>query len=155
MVEFIIAHSNKFHVACIGEGGDYNPGCFWSMGLESWTKIFNNIFGGPPWGDTLKNYVGFSPFFSVENIKTPLLMEFAGAALIAFEMYVPLRYLKVPAELVIYDGEEHNFVKPKSRLASMKRKVDWFNYWFFDKRDPDKPNQYARWDEMKNREYKK
>lgn len=32
VVEFLITHSNKFHVASIGEGGDYNPGEFWLAG---------------------------------------------------------------------------------------------------------------------------
>lgn len=150
MVEFLIAHSNKFHVASIGEGGDYNPAGYWLSGNDLWSKILDNTFGGPPWGNTLKNYVAFSPFFNVDKIKTPLLMEFSGGAVMGLEMYTPLRYLNVPAELVIYKGEEHNFVKPKARIVSMKRKVDWFNYWFFDKRDPRNPEQYARWDAMRD-----
>lgn len=76
-------------------------------------------------------------------------MEFSGGALQGLEMYVPLRYLNIPAEFVVYDGEEHNFVKPKARLASMKRKVDWFNFWLFDKRDPTNPEQYSRWEQMR------
>src|SRR5437868_13025876 len=32
MVEFLISHSNKFRVACIGEGGDYNPAGYWISG---------------------------------------------------------------------------------------------------------------------------
>lgn len=149
VVEFLISHSTKFQVASIGEGGDYNPGEFWYSGNDTWAKIFDNTFGGPPWGKTLKNYLDFSPFFYVEKIRTPLLMEFSGGALQGLEMYVPLRYLNIPAEFVVYDGEEHNFVKPKARLASMKRKVDWFNFWLFDKRDPTNPEQYSRWEQMR------
>ena len=44
-------------------------------------------------------------------------------------MYVPLFCLGKPVEFVIYDDEEHNFVKPKARIASMAREVEWFNYW--------------------------
>lgn len=148
MVEFFISHSKKFQVASIGEGGDYNPGEFWSGG-NAWLQIFENTFGGPPWGKTLKNYVDFSPFFNVDKIKTPLLMEYSTCPLLGLEMYTPLRYLNIPAELVVYEGEEHNFVKPKARLASMKRKVDWFNYWLFDQRDSTNLEQYRRWDEMR------
>ncbi len=66
-------------------------------------------------------------------------------------MYIPLRYLGVPAELVTYSGEGHNFIKPKARIASMARKVEWFNFWFFDKRNPDpsKNEQYKRWEKMR------
>jgi dipeptidyl aminopeptidase/acylaminoacyl peptidase len=148
MVEFLIAHSNKFHVASIGEGADYNPSGYWLSGEDLWPKILDNTFGGPPWGNTLKNYVEFSPFFNIDKIKTPLLMEFSISGVPGLEMYSPLRYLNIPAELVIYKGEEHNFVKPKARIASMKRKVDWFNYWLLNKRHSNNPEQYARWDAM-------
>lgn len=151
IVEFLISHSNKFQAASIGEGGDYNPGCFWLTGMQQWTKIFNNVFGGPPWGETLKNYFDFSPFFQIDKIKTPLLMEFSQAAsCVGLEMYSPLRYLKTPVELVIYDDEEHNFIKPKARLASMARKVEWFNYWLLDKKELKKESQYHRWDKMRD-----
>ena len=152
VVEFLISHSNKFHVACIGEGGDYNPSGFWMGGHSAWPKIFQNIFGGPPWGKSLPAYLDFSPFFQVDKISCPLLMEFVapGSGAMGLEMYTPLRYLGIPAELVVYPGEEHNFVKPKARVASMARKLDWFNYWLLGKRDPDpkKLEQYERWDHM-------
>ncbi len=152
VVNFVISHSQKFHVACLGEGGDYNPGGFWAGGNFVWPKIYECTFDGPPWGETLKNYLEFSPFFQVDKIRTPLLLEYASASGdTGFEMYIPLRYLGIPAELVIYEGEEHNFVKPKARVASMARKLEWFNFWFFDKRNPDpkKQKQYERWEKMR------
>ncbi len=151
VIEFLISHSKRFHVACMGEGGDYNPSEFFMCGDMSWIEIFHNTFGGPPWGKSLLNYLDFSPFFLVDRIDTPLLMEFASDKIyFASEMYSPLRYLNIPAELVIYPGEQHNFVGPKARVASMARKLDWFNYWLQDKRDPDpsKAEQYERWDQM-------
>jgi hypothetical protein len=77
-------------------------------------------------------------------------MEFYTFSIGGLEMYVPLRYLNIPAEFVIYDGEKHNFIKPKARIASMKRKVDWFNYWFFNKRNSTESEQYIRWDKMRD-----
>lgn len=151
MVNFLISHSQKFHVACIGEGGDYNPGMFWIGGHPLWPRIFENMFGGPPWGATLKNYLQYAPFFQVDKISTPVLFEFASqSAILGLEMYAPLRYRGIPAEFVAYDGEEHNFVKPKARVASMARKLEWFNFWLLNKRDPhlDKLEQYERWDRM-------
>ncbi len=149
---FLIAHSQKFHAASIGEGGDFNPSGFWMSGSLTWPQIYKNIFGGPPWGSTLQNYLGFSPFFQIDKITAPILMEFAlGSGIGGMEMYVPLRCAGVPAEFVFYQGEEHNFVKPKARIASMKRKVDWFNFWLLGKQDPDpdKKMQYERWSQMR------
>ena len=157
IVNFMISHSQKFHVACLGEGGDYTPGGFWAGGRMIWPEIYESTFGGPPWGETLKNYLDFSPFFQVDKIRAPLLLEFASETGQGFEMYIPLRYLGVPAELVFYDGEEHNFKRPKARIASMARKLEWFDYWFFDKRNPNpaKREQYERWDSMRNEAIKK
>jgi dipeptidyl aminopeptidase/acylaminoacyl peptidase len=152
ITQFLISHSDKFHVACLGEGGDFNPSGFWLGGLPFSINEYENVFGGPPWGETLKNYSNFSPFFHIEKIKAPVLMEFAKElSIFGMEMYVPLRYLKKPVELVVYDGEEHNFVKPKARIASMERKVDWFNYWLLGKKNhhPDKQAQYERWSQMR------
>ncbi|NGX47926.1 MAG: Dipeptidyl-peptidase 5 [Chlamydiae bacterium] len=154
MVNFLISHSTKFKAACYGEGADYNPSGYWWCGDDGWAKIFHNTFGGPPWGETLENYRSFCPLFNIENIKTPVLMEYAeiGCMGYEFEMYVPLRILHKPAELVLYKDEEHNFVRPKARLASMKRKVDWFNFWILNKKDaaPILKEQYERWEAMKN-----
>ena len=150
IVQFLMAHSTKFKVACLGEGGDYNPAMAWTTGNKLGIEICNNLFGGPPWGHCLNNYVEFSPYFQVQNIKTPLLMEFAGGAVFALEMFVPLRHQNTPTELVFYEGEPHIFVKPKPRLASMQRKLDWFNFWFFDKKDSDNPEQYVRWSDMRD-----
>jgi dienelactone hydrolase len=150
IVEFLIGHSSKFKVACLGEGGDYNPGAVWSAGNSLYVNINRNLFGGTPWDITyLQNYVEFSPVYQVSKISAPVLMEFCGGAVNALEMYVPLRTQETPAELVFYDDEDHIFKKPKSRLSSMKRKVEWFNFWFYDKRDPTKAEQYERWDKMR------
>jgi len=154
VVEFLLAHSRmKFRAACVGEGGDYNPGGYWLWGMPTWPKIFQNAFGGPLTARTAASYLEFSPVLSVDRIDTPLLMEFRREAAVAgLEFLVPLRTLGKPAELVSYDGEEHNFVRPGARFASMNRKVDWFDYWMQGKADPDpaKAEQYARWRKMKS-----
>lgn len=157
VVNFLISHSQKFHVACLGEGGDYNPGGFWLGGHTMWPKIYDNMFGGPPWGTTLKNYLEFSPFFQVDKIRTPLLMEYSEGFDTGFEMYTPLRYLGVPAELVVYEGEEHNFVRPRARVASMARKLEWFDFWFFNKQweGSDKKEQYQRWNAMREEAFRR
>ena len=149
IVNFLLSHSDKFHVGALGEGGDYTPGMFW-YGGHRWVKISENIFGGPPWGKSLEAYLEFSPFYQVEKIQAPLLLEYGESALTGFEMLNPLRYLGIPAELVIYPNEEHNFVQPKARIASMARKVEWFDFWLNNKKNPDpaKLLQYERWEQM-------
>ena len=51
----------------------------------------------------------------------------------------------------ILKSEEHIFVMPKARVASMARKVDWFSFWLLNMQDPHpgKKAQYERWNRMK------
>jgi dipeptidyl aminopeptidase/acylaminoacyl peptidase len=151
VVQFVAAHSNLFQAFAMGEGGDWNPGGFWLSGSRVVTQIYHNLFGGAPHGQMLKAYEDFSPSMNVNNIHAPMLFEFAGQSPVGMELYVYMRDAKLPAELVFYDQEEHIFVKPRARLAAMARKVDWFNYWLLDEKDPNpaKQEQYRRWDEMK------
>ncbi len=152
IVEFMLTHSSRrFRVASLGEGGDYKPGGYWKFGDTSWPDIYGNIFGGPLSAKTVQAYLEFSPGMCFERIDTPLLMEFIGGSISGLETFVPLRHQRIPAEMVLYDGELHNFVMPVARFASMQRKVDWFNFWMLGKEDPDlaKAEQYARWRKMK------
>lgn len=151
IVEFILTHSpRRFRSASLGEGGDYKPGGYWKFGDTIWPDIYGNMFGGPLSAKTAQAYLEFSPGMRLEHIHTPLLMEFIGGSISGLETFVPLRHQRIPAELVLYDGELHNFVMPLARFASMERKVDWFNFWMLGKEDPDpaKTEQYARWDKM-------
>lgn len=152
IVEFMLTHSSRrFRAASLGEGGDYKPGGYWKFGDTIWPAIYGNIFGGPLSAETVGAYLEFSPGMRFERIDTPLLMEFIGGSISGLETFVPLRHQRIPAEMVIYDGELHNFVMPVARFASMERKVDWFNFWMLGKEDPDpaKAEQYARWRKMK------
>ena len=154
IVEFLLAHSKRrFSAAIIGEGGDYNPGGYWVFGAPGWPAIYVNTFGGPLNSRTAEAYLSFSPALNVERMTTPLLMEFVVEnGHYGFEIYVPLREARVPAELVTYDGEEHNFVRPTVRFASMHRKVDWLNFWMRGTEDnnPAKAEQYARWRQLRS-----
>lgn len=61
VVNFMLTHSNKIHAACLGEGCDYGIANFWHFGEQTWQGIYDNTFGGPPWGNLKK----LSSFFSI------------------------------------------------------------------------------------------
>jgi len=150
VVEFLLAHSKlPFKAACIGEGGGFNPSGYWMWGGRiRWPDIYKNLFGGPLTREHASAYLEFCPVLNVDQINTPLLMEFVlQGGPIGLEFYTPLRERRVPAELVFYDREEHVFTRPDSRFASMNRKVDWIEFWMSSKEDPEpaKAEQYLRW----------
>ena len=96
LTEYLISHSNKFQVASLGEGGDYDPSGTWMGGSYDTVKQTADVYGGPPWGDALPNYIDHSAFFNVDKIKTPFLMEYSTCPLLGLEIYTPLRYLNIP-----------------------------------------------------------
>ena len=149
VVEFLLTHSSRsYRAAAMGEGGDYNPSEYAAFGIATFPQIFVDLFGGPLSPQTAPAYFEFSPVLQAQKVHAPLLMEFSGRdGFFGLEMYVPLRVLGKPAELVTYDDEPHNFVTPRARLASMSRKLDWFNYWMRGQKDadPTKSAQYERW----------
>ena len=153
VVEFLLAHSKlHFKAACLGEGGDYNPGEYWIWGNRTWPAILTNLYGGPLTTKTAAGYLEFAPSLNVNKVNTPLLMEFATIGKnYGAEFYIPMREMGVPAELVFYDREKHNFERPTVRFVSMNRKVDWFNFWMLGTEDPApaKAEQYTRWKKMK------
>jgi hypothetical protein len=108
--------------------------------------------GGPPFGSTLPNWLGFAPAFNGNRVHAPVLMEYSPEeALYGLEMLAVLRRNGVPAEFVVYPKDGHVFVQPEHRYRSMERNIDWFRFWLQDQEDPDssKQAQYARWREMR------
>jgi len=152
LTEFAIAHSSLFKVASAANGGDWDPGIYWLMGNKGSREYYERIMGGPPYGETLKNWVEFSPAFNAHKVKTPVLMQFnPDQAMLGLEFFTALRVNNVPVEFVIYPDESHIFTQPVHRINSMKANLDWFNFWLKGEEDsdPGKTDQYKRWHKLK------
>jgi dipeptidyl aminopeptidase/acylaminoacyl peptidase len=152
LTEFAITHSPLFRVASVGNNGDYNPGAYWLSGWRAYRITMEKTFGGPPYGSTLTNWVGFSPAFNADRVRVPVLMEASSnEGVLGLEMFTALRHNNVPVEFVIYPEEGHVFMQPVHRRASMQRNLDWFRYWLLgtEDQDPSKREQYERWRRMR------
>jgi dipeptidyl aminopeptidase/acylaminoacyl peptidase len=152
LTEFAITQTNLFRAASVGNGGDYNPGLYWLQGRRTIRANYEHVMGGPPYGETLANWLAFSPAFNAHRAQSPILMEFNPLeGLAGLEMLAAFRRNDVPVEFVVYPGEGHILVQPKHRYHSMERNLDWFNFWLRDREDdgPSKQDQYARWRAMR------
>lgn len=148
------AQTNAFRVASIGNDGDLNPGVYWLKGWRAYRVAMNGIFGGPPYGETLANWMTYAPAFNADRVRMPILMEAsAEEALISLEMFSAFREHGVPVEFVIYPDEGHVVTSPAHRYASMDRNRDWFTFWLLDRIDPDpsKRDRYDRWRAMRSK----
>jgi len=148
LTEYAITHSTIFQAASAGEGGLNNAGQYWVTGAAVMRHYLDAFFGGPPLGDTLRNYQEACPAFNADRISAPLLREYGpDVGVQSLELFAMMRRLGKPVEQVIYPNAPHVLDRPSHRLASMQRNLDWFRFWLQQYEDPDpaKAAQYARW----------
>jgi len=162
--EFILAHSkNRFKAATVADNVQYNLSEYWMDG-EGSIPGFDAMYGGPPYGQSLRNWMQYSISFNLDRIHTPLLMEVMGykrsggnpetiPALAQYdEVFTGLNRLDSPVELYFYPNEGHQPEGPRARLASLQRNLDWYRFWLqgFERDDPRDKNQYERWQRFKD-----
>jgi dipeptidyl aminopeptidase/acylaminoacyl peptidase len=159
-VDFMLEHSElTFKAASSSEGGNYNYGMYWLTQADP-EEVGETIYGGPPYGLTLQNWVKSAPAFNAANIRTPLMMEYVGWRVWdqpyeAYEFFTALHRFGKPVDLFFYPNGEHNLDTPFERQASLQRNVDWFRFWMqgvegkVPKYDPE---QYARWRKLREQQ---
>lgn len=154
LAEMAITRSDLFQAASAGEGGLNNAGQYWVTGSAAMQHYLNGFFGGPPFGETYKNYQQLAPALNAHRVKVPLLREYGSdVGVQSLEFYMALRGLGKPVEQIMYPGAPHVFSLPSHRKASMERNLDWFRFWLQDYEDPapDKRAQYERWRALRTR----
>jgi len=152
-VEYALTHSKyRFAAATVADG--FDAGYFSYIGFPN--KDYENLNGGPPFGETLQLWLKNAPGFNLEKVRTPVRIEVYSVFGIvgAWEWFSGLRYLGKPVELIYLRDGTHLLVKPSHRLASQEGNVDWFSFWLKGEEDPDpgKAEQYARWRELRKQQ---
>jgi hypothetical protein len=101
--------------------------------------------------ETPERWKQVSPALSIEEFKTPLLMQLPEQEFRpTIEFFARLSTSKTPVELHVFPQERHVLAQPRHRLAAYERNLDWFRFWLQDYVDPDplKVDQYRRWRAM-------
>jgi dipeptidyl aminopeptidase/acylaminoacyl peptidase len=125
----------------------------------TWGKSFipasiDPIFGGPPVGQTLSNWVKRSATFNFDRWHTPVreLRFGPGQSLEeGWETLNMLRRLGKPVELIWLPDAAHGIVRPSDRMVVQDGSVDWFRFWLQGRTDddPTKADQYRRWSSLR------
>ena len=163
--EFILAHSKfRYRAATVADNVQYSLGEYWLSRDANMLAEYDHVYGGPPYGATLKNWLEYSLSFNLDKIRTPLLMEQMGNGsafdrpndppiylATAFEVFTGLNRLNRPVELYYYPNEEHTPEHPQARLASLQRNLDWYRFWLqdYERPNPEDPDQYVRWHKLR------
>ncbi len=163
--EFALAHGRtRYKAATAADNVQYSLGEYW-LRTEKWAvPQWDWMYGGPPTGKTLENWLRYSITFNLDKIHTPLLMEEIGYGvefdsiktppeLLAehFEVFSGLEHLSKPVEMYYYPNDEHEIDHPQARLASVIRNLDWYRFWLqgYERPNPQDPNQYKRWEHLR------
>jgi dipeptidyl aminopeptidase/acylaminoacyl peptidase len=163
--EFALAHSKlHFKAATAADNVAYSLSEYWLLLSEEFMGQMDAMYGGPPGGDTLKNWLDFSISFNVEKIHTPLLMEEMGYGdhydnskapplnlADRFETFAALSHMKRPVELYYYPNEDHQPDHPQARLGTLERNLDWYRFWLqgYERPNAEDPDQYKRWEHLR------
>jgi dipeptidyl aminopeptidase/acylaminoacyl peptidase len=121
---------------------------------------FDHLYGGPPFGKTLKNWIDFAPAFNTSKVLAPVLTEACGDGVTtapAFEWFTALHKLGKPVEFYMYPDGQHLLQTPKERLASSRLNVDWFRFWLqgYEREAPEYDrDRYVRWRQLREQHEK-
>jgi dipeptidyl aminopeptidase/acylaminoacyl peptidase len=163
--EYILAHSKaRYQAATLADNVEYSLGEYWLAHYEWVLGGWDAMYGGPPYGPTLENWMKYSISFNAESIRTPVLMEEMGHGIPyddraipiglaeRYELFTGLNRLKRPVEMYYYPREEHQPDSPWARLATLRRNVDWYRFWLqgYERTNPEDPDQYRRWRRLRD-----
>jgi dipeptidyl aminopeptidase/acylaminoacyl peptidase len=108
---------------------------------------YDTMFGAPPFGAGLQNWLKYSPSFNLDKVRTPMLMwsnEDVGGL---WDWYIGLRHLRKPVEYWYLPDGVHELFRVNQRIHTNQLLVDWFRFWLKDEEDSAeaKSDQYRRW----------
>lgn len=152
-VSYTLTHSRcHFAAASLSDGVDYSY--FQYVAFSNVTGEFEQVYGGPPYGKTFRQWLKQSPAFLMDKIETPLRIQTLGpeSALFDWQWYSGLSRLDKPVEMIYLPEGTHILEKPWERMISQQGDVDWFCFWLKNEEDPDpaKAEQYKRWRELRS-----
>jgi dipeptidyl aminopeptidase/acylaminoacyl peptidase len=128
LTDYVIARDTRFKAAISGAGSANHISLY---GHDQYTFLYDNEFG-PPWKDTAL-WIKYSyPFFHADRITTPTLFmggqdDFNVPILGSEQMYQALKTLNVPAQLVIYPGQNHGLSKISFQRDRLERYLAWYD----------------------------
>jgi dipeptidyl aminopeptidase/acylaminoacyl peptidase len=163
--EFALTHGRTHYAAAtVADNTQYSMGEYWMIHSDGVLRSLDAMYGGPPYGETLRNWLDHSISFNLPKIHSPLLMEVMGNGThytsdnappsnlaLKWEVFAGLSRLKKPVEMYYYPLETHQPEHPQARLASLERNLDWYVFWLQARERPARPDpdQYPRWRELR------
>jgi dipeptidyl aminopeptidase/acylaminoacyl peptidase len=127
LTDYTIASDARFKAAISGAGSADQIAMY---GHDEYILQYDAEIG-PPWKATARWLELSYPFFHADRIHTPTLFlggekDFNVPITGGEQMYMALRTLGIPSELVVYPGEFHVFTRPSFIKDRADRYIAWF-----------------------------
>ncbi len=128
LTDYTIASDTRFKGAVAGAG----TGNLLAMyGVDQYVLWYNEELG-PPWRDVAPWLKVSYPLLHADRIKTPALFmggnkDFNVPIAGGEQMYVALRTLGVPTELVVYPDQYHEITRPSFYKDRFERTIGWLD----------------------------
>lgn len=145
LTNFIVTHCNLFAAAQSGAGySDFISGYgqlgFGQASLQGMQEIGQNNLGTTPWKDPM-TYIDNSCIFSVDQVKTPLLiLHNEDDDVVRFpqglELFLALRREEKPVWMLSYDNERHGMWEPENVSDFYIRQQQFFDHYLKGKPAP-------------------
>jgi dipeptidyl aminopeptidase/acylaminoacyl peptidase len=146
-VQYALVNSNLFKVAAISSCCDEPSSSMFAAGPGYADFLMSAGFPAPG-SDGSEFWRHYSLAANAKRIRTPILMQVTDDEFrFSLATFVTLKVQHVPVEMYVFANEYHQKWRPAHRLATYVRAIDWFDFWFNKRIDPDlaKKAQYDRW----------
>ncbi len=132
MTQYLQTQTDLF-AAAVSHAGISNITSYWGEGYWGYTYSGGASAGSYPWNNP-DLYVGQSPLFQADKIKTPLLLLHGTVDTNvpigeSIQMYTALKILGKPVEFIQVEGENHAIYDYNKRIQWNYAIYAWFAKW--------------------------
>lgn len=132
MTQYLLTRTERF-AAGISHAGISSLGSYWGVGY--WGYSYSGVASANsyPW-NRVDLYVGHSPLFHADKIKTPLLLLHGTEDTNvppgeSEQLYTALKLLQRPVEYLRIEGQNHHILKHDQRVIWSRSIVAFFDRW--------------------------
>ena len=108
-----------------------------NYGHDQYQRWWEEELGLPWLEENRERWDKISPFFDLENVKTPTLIvggehDWNVPIVNSEQLYIALKRMGVPTELVVYPDEGHILSVPSYEKDLYERQIKWFDKYIPD-----------------------